>query len=190
LQPAAVAPIVAQNAQAALPAALQQMQSQTRIDGATATVPPAPAAPKLLAAPAAGLAFTLSAPPAAQLTNGATFQVPILIRNAVDITSVPLQLHYDAAKLALANVAGGDLLSRDGQAVALIHRDDGPGNLTVVASRPPGTNGVSGAGTLCVLTFQAKTVGATSIELTRAGAMNSAELPVPAATTQLNLEIK
>jgi len=195
---AVVAPIPAQSAQNAVPTALQQMRNPARLDGATATIVPTPAsAPQPPAAPAQppaasanGLAFTLANPPAAQLVNGATFQVPILIRNGADIASVPLQLHYDATRLTLANVAGGDLLSRDGQAVALIHRDDGPGNLTVVASRPPGAAGVGGAGTICVLTFQAKAPGATTIALTRAGAINSNQQAIPAANAQLNVNIK
>ena len=64
-----------------------------------------------------------------------------MLNSASDVASVPVQITYDPAKLALVNVAAGDLLNRDGQAVALIHRDDGPGNVTVVASRPPGHRG-------------------------------------------------
>ena len=64
------------------------------------------------------------------------------------------------------NVGDGDILGRDGQAVALVHRDDGPGMITINASRPPGTVGVSGAGVVCVLTFQAKAAGETPISIT------------------------
>jgi general secretion pathway protein D len=199
--PRAAAPVAglpsipAQNAQAGAVTALQQLQNPARLDGATATLLPTPAAqttPQTAtpAPQAGGLTFTLTPPAAAQLVNGGTFQVPVLLRNGADISSVPLQLHYDPAHIELANVVSGDLLSRDGQAAALIHRDDGPGNLTIVSSRPPGTAGISGAGTLCVLTFQAKAAGATTIALTRAGAISSSQQPIPAATTQLNLEIK
>ena len=154
----------------------------------------APTAAKPAAGPAAstanGAVFVMPSPPAALLTNGATFQLPVLLNGGADLSSVPIQLHYDAAKLMLANVAAGDLLSRDGQAVALIHRDDGPGNLTIVASRPPGAAGISGSGTVCVLTFQAKATGATSIAMTRAGAISSAQQPIAATPAQLNIEIK
>ena len=74
--------------------------------------------------PAASFALT---PPQAPLAAGATFQVPVVLNGATDIASVPIQLQYDPAKLSLVNVAAGDLLNRDGQAVALIHRDDGAG---------------------------------------------------------------
>jgi general secretion pathway protein D len=202
---AVVAPIQAQSAEGATHAALAQMHDQNRIaDGTplptpTATVAPVitpvttaqPAAPTAPAtAPATGLSLTLTPPSAGQLVNGSTFQVPILVNGGTDIASVPVQLHYDAAKLSLANVAAGDLLSRDGQAVALIHRDDGPGNLTVVASRPPGSSGVNGSGVVCVLSFQARATGHTSIAFTRAGVINSAQQPVAAPVTHLDLEIK
>jgi general secretion pathway protein D len=103
---------------------------------------------------------------------------------------VPVQLQYDPAKLSLINVAAGDLLNRDGQAVALIHRDDPPGNVTVVAARPPGAAGISGNGTVCVLTFQAKAAGATALTMSRAGAVNSAQQPVPATPGHVDLVIK
>lgn len=180
-----VAPIHSPNAEAAVTSALAQMSDSNR------TQPIAQAAAKPAAqTPAATLRFTLPQPPAAQLVSGAAFQVPVLLNGATDLASVPIQFHYDPAKLALANVAAGDLLSRDGQAVALIHRDDGPGNLTVVASRPPGAPGVAGSGTVCVLTFQAKSAGPTSIAMTRAAALSSSQQNLAATPAQLNIEIK
>ena len=143
-----------------------------------------PAAPQIVPAPApvpaaSGLVFTLDLP-AAPVNNGASFQVPIKLSGGSDIASVPLQLKYDPSKLALVNVVGGDFLSKDGQAVALIHRDDGPGNVTIVASRPPGTNGIAGPGVVCTITFQAKAAGTSNIEMTRAGIMTSAQQQVQA----------
>jgi general secretion pathway protein D len=186
-----VAPIAAQNAEAAAATALQQMQDPNRTTPNSAAPPSTGAKPAATpATPSSALSFAMPPPPAALLTNGATFQLPILLNGATDLSSVPIQLHYDPAKLTLANVAAGDLLSRDGQAVALIHRDDGPGNLTIVASRPPGAAGISGSGTVCVLTFQAKATGPTSINMTRAGVMTSAQQPLAATPAQLNIEVK
>ncbi len=74
--------------------------------------------------------------------------------------------------------------------MALIHRDDGPGNVTVVAARPPGTAGVSGSGVVCVLTFQAKAAGNTTLTITRAGAVNSAQQQVPATAGHVDLVVK
>jgi general secretion pathway protein D len=150
-------------------------------------VSPQVTAPLPAAAAAAGFSLT---PPAGPLATGATFQVPVVLNGATDIASVPIQLVYDPAKLSLINVAAGDLLSRDGQAVALIHRDDGPGNVTVVAARPPGAAGISGSGTVCVLTFQAKAPGNTALTMPRAGAVNSAQQQVPATAGHVDLTIK
>ena len=70
----------------------------------------------------------------------------------MDVFSVPMQVQYDQTKLSLINVDLGDsrerreLPGQDGQAVALVHRDDGSGNVAISASRPPGADGVNGIG--------------------------------------------
>jgi general secretion pathway protein D len=184
--------VPAQSAEAAAPALMAQMSAAAQNNQKPAPAPqplvsPQVTAPLPAAAAAAGFSLT---PPAGPLATGATFQVPVVLNGATDIASVPIQLVYDPAKLSLINVAAGDLLSRDGQAVALIHRDDGPGNVTVVAARPPGAAGISGSGTVCVLTFQAKAPGNTALTMPRAGAVNSAQQQVPATAGHLDLTIK
>jgi general secretion pathway protein D len=128
--------------------------------------------------------------PPGSVAPGATFQVPIVISGGADIASIPLQVQYDPAKLLLQNVNAGDFLSRDGQAVSLVHRDDGPGTININASRPPGAAGVSGAGVVCVLTFQAKAAGESTIAITRPGALNTAQKPVPAQGAQISVQVK
>ena len=88
------------------------------------------------------------------------------------------------------NVAGGDFLSRDQQAVALVHRDDGPGNITINASRPPGAPGVNGAGVVCVLSFEAKAQGSATINISRPGALDSKQQPVLAQGASLSVSVK
>jgi len=121
--------------------------------------------------------------------NGTSFQVPVVLTGGTDVSAVPLQVQYDPAKLSLVNVGDGDLLNRDGQVVQMAHRDDGPGSITVNVSRPPGAAGVSGAGVVCVLTFQAKASGPTNLSITRGGAMNSAGKPMQAQTSQATLNV-
>jgi general secretion pathway protein D len=99
-------------------------------------------------------------------------------------------MQYDPAKLSLVNVDSGDLLERDGQAVALVHRDDGPGTITINASRPPGAPGVSGAGVVCVLSFQAKAAGESSVSITRPAAVNSAQQQLPARGAQISILVR
>jgi general secretion pathway protein D len=95
-----------------------------------------------------------------------------------------MMMHYDSSQLSIINVDTGDFLGRDGQTVALTHRDDGNGMLVIASSRPPGTAGVSGGGTVCILTFKAKAAGDVSITLVRAAAKNSAQQSTEIAGSQ------
>ena len=120
----------------------------------------------------------------------ATFQVAVNLSGGQDVYSVPMQIQYDAARLILTNVDSGSLLGRDGQAVALVHRDDGAGGLAISASRPPGVAGVTGVGSICVLTFQAKAAGDASISITRPGAKNSTQQAIPAIGSQAVVHVE
>ncbi len=179
-------------AEAAAPKLLAQVSAAAQNSSTPPPVPAAQPAPQQAVAgqvSAGGAAFELTMPPG-PLTNGSSFQIPVVLNSATDVESVPVQIKYDPTKLALVNVAAGDLLNRDGQAVALIHRDDGPGNLTVVASRPPGAPGISGSGSVCVLTFQAKAAGSTSLTMTRAGAVDSKQQTIAVQPAQANVVIQ
>jgi general secretion pathway protein D len=96
--------------------------------------------------------------------------VNLLISGAQNVYSVPVQMNYDPSKLQLVNVSNGGFLSQDGQAVALVKREDPSGTLQITAARPPGAGGVSGQGAVITLTFQAKESGQTPLTITRGGA--------------------
>ncbi len=113
---------------------------------------------------------------------GTNFQVAVNVSGGNDIFSVPLQVQYDPAKLTLINVDAGAYLGRDGQAVALVHRDDGTGGVAISASRPPGVAGVGGAGQLCTLTFQAKAAGDSIVSVTKAAVRDSKQQALPVVT--------
>jgi general secretion pathway protein D len=129
-------------------------------------------------------------PAVANQSVGSTFQVAVMAANAHDLFSVPLQMQFDPRVLQLVNVDAGELLGRDQQAVALVHRDEGNGAVTVSASRPPGTKGVDGQGTVCTLTFKALAAGDSSLALTRIGAKDSKQNNVPAVGTQAVVHVK
>jgi len=123
------------------------------------------------ASPAAQGASFLFDPSQIMAAKGNTFVVNLLISGAQNVYSVPVQLNYDPAKLQLVNVSNGGFLSQDGQAVALVHReDDTTGTLQITATRPPGAGGVSGQGAVVTMTFQAKAGGQTPLTITRGGA--------------------
>ena len=123
-------------------------------------------------------------PPQSTQKVGSTFKMIVNLSGGSDIFAVPMDVQYDASKLTLINVDTDDpqhpnVLGKDGQAVALAHRDDGKGNAAVAASRPPGTKGVTGSGALCVLTFQAKAPGDASVAIVRPVVRNSQQQPMP-----------
>ncbi|MGB7640915.1 MAG: cohesin domain-containing protein [Terriglobales bacterium] len=118
-------------------------------------------------------------PPALNLTKGTTFSVNVLLTGGQNVYSVPLQLSYDPNRLQVLNVSNGGFLSQDGQAVALVHRDDPTtGTLQVTASRPPGVGGVSGQGSVVTVTFMAKSSGQSALTITRGGARDPAMQPI------------
>jgi general secretion pathway protein D len=138
-----------------------------------ASQPPAEQQPAPSAPPASGMASFLFDPPTIQAAKGSTFAVNLLISGAQNVYSVPVQLNYNPNMLQLVNVSNGGFLSQDGQAVALVHReDDNVGQLQITATRPPGAGGVSGQGTVITMTFQAKTSGQTPLIITRGGALD------------------
>jgi general secretion pathway protein D len=176
-----------QSAMAAAPAALAQLSASADANAVTAAASVTPHAPSPPAARNVNLMFS---PMAGPVAAGTTFQLPVVLTGGADIASVPLQIQYDPAQLSLVSVTPGDLLGRDGQAVALVHRDDGPGSITINAARPPGVAGVNGAGVICVLSFQAKTAGESVVSMTRAAAVNSAQQQIPVQGARLNIQVK
>ncbi len=183
-----VGTVPGQTAVAAAPAALAQMHQAAESIGSTAaaSLPSGSSAPDANAAKASFNFVPLPGPVAA----GATFKLPVLLSGAADVASIPLQIQYDPAKISLINVDNGEFLGKDGQAVALVHRDDGPGAININASRPPGAAGVSGAGVVCILTFQAKAAGESAVVITRPGVISSAQKLLPAQGARLSIQVK
>jgi general secretion pathway protein D len=156
---APAAPAPASQAPASRGPAIEALPNQPSAGGAAN--PPA----------AGGPPSFLFDPPTITATKGGTFVVNLQISGANNVYSVPVQINYDPAKLQLVNVSNGGFLSQDGQAVALVHREDeNTGTLQITATRPPGAGGVSGQGTVVSITFQAKATGQTPLTITRGGA--------------------
>jgi general secretion pathway protein D len=121
---------------------------------------------------------------------GSTFQVSVVASGAHDLFAAPLQMQFDPKLLQLVNVDSGDFLSRDGQAAALVHRDEGNGAVTISATRPPGTKGVDGSGTLCTLTFKTLAPGDATLALTRMGLKDSQQNSMMSVGGQAVVHVK
>ncbi len=123
--------------------------------------------------------------------KGNTFVVNLLISGAQNVYSVPVQMNYDPSKLQLVNVSNGGFLSQDGQAVALVHREDETtGTLQITATRPPGAGGVSGQGAVVTMTFQAKASGQSPLTITRGGARDPGQQAITVNGAQASVTVQ
>ena len=151
---------------------------------ASASSPATSANPAASASNANGLPSVRFDPPLLTPSVGSTFNVNIVVNNVHDLFSAPMQITYDPRVLQLMNINNGDMLSRDGQAVALVHREDAnTGTIQANASRPPSSGGVSGDGVVYTLTFQAKQKGNAVLAVGRPSVRNSAMQSMPLAAT-------
>jgi general secretion pathway protein D len=139
----------------------------------------------------AGAGTFLFDPPTLSQAKGSTFTVNVMLSGGQNVYSVPVQLNYDPNQLQVVNVSNGGFLSQDGQAVALVHRDDpATGTLQITATRPPGAGGVSGQGAVVTLTFMAKGPGQSALTITRGGARDPAMQPIPMSGAQAAITIQ
>jgi len=139
----------------------------------------------------AGAGTFMFDPPTLSQAKGSTFTVNVMLSGGQNVYSVPVQLNYDPNQLSVVNVSNGGFLSQDGQAVALVHRDDpATGTLQITATRPPGAGGVSGQGAVVTLTFMAKGAGQSALTITRGGARDPAMQPIAMSGAQAAITIQ
>jgi general secretion pathway protein D len=169
-----------QPAAAAENAAAAQVPTSTPIPGGNT--------PETPSATPASFSFD---PPSIVQKAGATFTVNVVLTGAQNAYSVPLQVSYDPKTLQVVNVSNGSFLSQDGQAVALVKRDDDTtGAVQITVTRPPGASGVSGQGTVVTLTFMAKAAGQSLLTILKGGALdpNMQHLPVAGAAATVQIQ--
>jgi general secretion pathway protein D len=165
--------------------------SQPPANPVPANPTPANQPPNQSANPAPGGTNFVFDPGQITVAKGNTFAVNLQISGAQNVYSVPVQMSYDPAKLQLVNVSNGGFLSQDGQAVAVVHREDeSTGTLQITATRPPGAGGVSGQGTVVTMTFQAKASGQTPLTITRGGARDPGLQSIPVNGAQASVTVE
>ncbi len=129
-------------------------------------------------------------PGALQQQMGSTFFMTVALSQGEDIASVPIQLSYDPKLFQFVKVTNGDFLAKDGQNVALVYRDDpATGRLQITAQRTPGSQGISGDGTVFNLTFTAKAKGTGAISIAVPGARNSKNQPMSVLGSQSTVTV-
>jgi general secretion pathway protein D len=108
-------------------------------------------------------------PPMVNQAAGSMFAVSVILNGGQNVFTVPVQVNYDPKVLTFVSVSNAGALSKDGAAVALVHRDDmEKGTLQVSLMRPPGSNGINPQGPLFTLMFVAKTAGQGTISIGKA----------------------
>ena len=157
---------------------------------APAPAAPAPAAPPAPSPAARGEPILGFAPAAITAAAGKPFTVQLAIQNARDAYALTFELNYDAKLLQVQSMNLGPFLSQDGQAPALVHREDpASGTAQVSLSRPPNVGGIAGSGNVVTITFLAKTTGTATLSLTRLGARNPQGAISPMQTTSATVTV-
>ncbi len=184
-QPAGGAPATAARQPAATVPQQQVPGQQPQQQNAASQSTPAPQ--QTLKPGQAGLRLE---PGSQQQQVGSSFPMTIVLSQGEDIASVPMQITYDPKLFQFSKVTNGDFLAKDGQNVALVYRDDpATGRLQVTAQRTPGSQGITGDGTVFNLTFTAKAKGTGVIAITVPGARNSKNQPVTALGSQSTVTV-
>jgi len=97
---------------------------------------------------------------------GRSFVLNAVLSRGSDISSMAVQIDYDANLLQFKGVSKGGFLVKDGQQVVLTQRDDPvTGVLRITAENPPGNPGISGDGPVFALSFQAKKKGNATVSI-------------------------
>jgi general secretion pathway protein D len=119
------------------------------------------------------------------VSRDAPFSINVQLENAPSATAgvAPMRLHWDASKLRLNDVTAGELLARDGVAIAADKRfsSETPGEALVTLTRPAGSPGVTGTGVVATLNFTATGTGTSAVSVTDAGLKDAQNQPIAAA---------
>jgi general secretion pathway protein D len=203
--PSAVTPAAAVSSQPMPPTSLPPgMAGFPGVIGASRNGPPA-TAPPMTAPPAT--APPMTAPPATaplvskgtlrfaptpiQVGAGGNFTVSLILDNAPDISSAPVQVVFDPKVLKLNDVTPGELMSQGGvEAKQSKNVDNVAGAAAVQLTRAPGAPGASGSGTLYTFSFSAIAPGSTQISAPNVILRNSQGAAVATGSPQLTVNVK
>ncbi|MGQ9919589.1 MAG: cohesin domain-containing protein, partial [Bryobacteraceae bacterium] len=159
--------------------------------------PPAPEAPaaKPAEAPAAEEAAAqgprlVLQPSTKEAQLNSTVTVRLQIENVSELFSAPLRIRYEPKVLRLLDVQRGPFLAGDGAQVNFSDsRDEAAGLVIVNMNRLPGAGGISGAGILLELKFQAIARGEANIRLEDVTLRDAKLEPMPVAAPAVTIRV-
>ena len=107
------------------------------------------------------------------------------------MASAPLEIQFDPKILRLNDVAPGDFLSRAARPPIFTKNiQNDTGSAVVQLSRPPGSPGISGSGTLVMLTFQVIGRGSSAVTVPNLTVRDSQGQAVATASPRLVVNVK
>ncbi len=157
-----------------------------------ATAPPAAAEPdKPAEIKPAGTAVVRFLPAQVETTPQGTMTVALIIENATDVSSAPLQVTFDPKVVKLNDAGRGDFFSSDGQTPVFtknIQNDAGAAAMNL--NRLPNTPGVSGSGVLTTLVFQGVAKGSTTVTVPNLTVRNAQGQVIFSGSPQVKINVK
>jgi general secretion pathway protein D len=156
-----------------------------------ATAPAAEDAAKPAAPKQTGNAVVRFLPPQVETNPQGVLTVALIIENATEVSSAPLQVSFDPKVVKLNDAGRGDFFSSDGQIPVFtknIQNDAGAAAMNL--NRLPNTPGVSGSGVLATLTFQAVAKGSTTVTVPNLTVRNAQGQVVFSGSPQMTVNVK
>jgi len=130
-------------------------------------------------------------PPVVNTTTGSQMTVALIIENAADVVSAPLQVQFDPKVVKLNDVGRGDFFSGDGQIPVFTKNiQNDTGTAVINMNRLPDSAGVSGSGVLVTMIFQAVGPGSTTVRVPNLGVKDSKGAVVASGTPQMTITVK
>jgi general secretion pathway protein D len=152
---------------------------------------PAADDPNKPAAKPVGNAVVRFLPPQVESTAQGTMTVALIIENATDVTSAPMQISFDPKVVKLNDAGRGDFFSSDGQVPLFtknIQNDAGAAAMNL--NRLPNSPGVSGSGVLTTLIFQSVAKGSTTVTVPNLTVRNTQGQVVFSGSPQMTINVK
>lgn len=126
-----------------------------------------------------------------QVKVGDEIEVIFSAKEMNGLFSAPLFVTFDQNLFDLTNVAEGDLLNRDGKATVFSTNPvPGKGEIMIGYKQGVGGAGVSGDGTLFIVTFKAKAPGTAQFSTDRLNLRNATGKRLKVISTPLSIEVK
>jgi hypothetical protein len=122
---------------------------------------------------------------------GSALTITLRAANVTELTSMMAQLKFDPKILRINNVTAADLIQQTGPPLTPTKNIlNDSGDATIAIARDPSGPGVSGAGGLFTVVFQAVGKGTTTVALQQLNLRGAGAKPIPANTPSLTVTVK